>query len=551
MNYEQIVANAQSRYGVSDRESIRISVAAQPGNPARESTFALFDDWAKKNGGKPYVVAAGSFGLYDLEPIVVVQRTARPAVLCRCGSVESANRLIREVAEDEDLASGLVLGTIGDGKAKEIPSAEELSLFGLQKRFALRNCGLVDPEDINDYIICCDGYRGLWKALQMGRDTVIKEVKESRLRGRGGAGYPTADKWIAIGQAEKGARCLVCNAIDGDPISRTASLLLESDPHAVLEGLLVGAHAIGATQAIICVATGSDHTIRILRKALEQMAFYGLVGVDILDSGFECSIEVREVERSLVAGEETALLRSLAGRQAMPYLRGNQPLVKGFESRPTVVNNIETLANVSAILAKGARWFSATGTEASAGSKVMTLSGMVLHRYTVEVPFGTKLGSVVTEIGGVPEGKTIKAVQFGGPTGRYIDPAEFDVAIGFETLETPDSIMGSGSIEIIDGGTCAVEMTERVMSYVHSQSCGKCVFCREGTFQISDILKDITEGEGKQQDLDLLTELAEEMRIGTICGLGRSAANPVLSSLRLFGSEYEAHIREKKCPKAQ
>lgn len=549
MNYDQIVANAQSRYGKGGRESIRISIASQFENPAREKVFALFSDWAGKNGGAR-IVAAGSFGLYDLEPVVAVERPGHATVLYACGSVESASRLIHEALEGGGLAPDLALCTMGDGKAEGIPSAAEAPLFGLQKRIALRNCGLVDPENVDDYLICCDGYRGLSMALEMGREGVIEEVKKSRLRGRGGSGYPTADKWKELGEAEETARYVICNAVDGDPRSKTASLLLKSDPHSVLEGLLIAAYATGASHAILCVAAGNDRVVDVLKKVLEQMAACGLAGADILGSGFGCSIEVREVEGSLVAGEETAILRSLTGRQAMPYLRGGRSFLEGIEGKPTVVNNIETLANVSAILTKGAGWLSATGTAASSGSKVLTLSGAVLHGYTVEVPFGTGLAGVVSAIGGTPEGKTIKAVQFGGPTGRYIGAAGLDVAIDFETLETPDSIMGSGSIEVIAGDTCAVEMTEDLMSYVHSQSCGKCVFCREGTFQISDILKDIAEGEGKQQDLDLLTELAEEMRVGTICGLGRSAANPVLSSLKLFGSEYEAHIREKRCPKA-
>jgi NADH-quinone oxidoreductase subunit F len=549
MNFEQIVAKAQLECGcVNDGDLTRITVAAQFDKPVRGAVFGLFKDWAGRNGDRVKVVAAGSFGLYDLEPIVVIERPGRPQVFYSCGSDDTAKRLLKETVDGDGFAPDLAICRMGEGKAEGIPSAADLPLFKLQARIALRNCGLIDPDDISQYIAHCEGYRGLSRALGMGRESVIGELRTSGLRGRGGAGYPTAEKWKAIEQAEEGDKFVICNAVDGDARAKTAKLLLESDPHAIFEGLLIAAYATGASRAVVCMTEGNGRAMGILQKALQQMDAYDLVGARILGTDFACTIEVREVASSLVAGEETAILRALAGKQAMPYLRGNEPLLKGLEEKPTLVNNIETLANVSAILTKGAVWFAATGTQASTGSKVVSLSGMVLHSYTVEVPFGTMLNSVVSDVGGIPEGKAIKAVQFGGPTGCYLGTGNLETPIDFETMRASGCIMGFGTVEVIGDDVCAVEMTEQLISFIHSQSCGKCVFCREGTFQISDILKDIALGEGKQQDLQLITELAEKMRIGTICGLGRGAANPVLSSLRLFGSEYEVHIREKKCP---
>jgi NADH:ubiquinone oxidoreductase subunit F (NADH-binding) len=299
------------------------------------------------------------------------------------------------------------------------------------------------------------------------------------------------------------------------------------------------------------VAKGNDRAVKKLVNALTQMLDYSLLGENILDSGFDCDIEVREVVPSLVSAEETALLCSLEGRQAMPYLRGNHCCApKGEDIQTTLINNVETFANVSAILQKGADWFSGIGTAASTGTKVMSLSGAVVHPYTVEVPFGTTIGAIMQETGGgVPDRLAVKALQFGGPTGAYLTPDSLDLIVDYDALGAEGLVMGSGTITAIAGDICAVEMAENAMSYVQTQSCGKCVFCREGTLQMSEIMKDIVRGKGNAQDLNLLVELGETMKVSSICDLGRNAANPVLSSMKLFQCEYDAHIKEKQCPR--
>jgi NADH:ubiquinone oxidoreductase subunit F (NADH-binding) len=377
----------------------------------------------------------------------------------------------------------------------------------------------------------------------------IEELKKSGLRGRGGAGYFTADKWKVCREAEDSEKYVICNAVDSDPRARTAQLLLESDPHSVLEGMLISANAVGTSHCIVYVNTENSLGIKRLRRALEQMREYGLLGQNILDSTFHSEIEIKEVAPSFFSGEETALLRCMEEKQVMPYVRPPYPATHGFRNKPTLISHVETLSNVSAIFQNGSQWYSDFGTEQSKGAKVITLSGNVVHKYTVEVPFGTTLRSIFKDIGGgVSEGKDIKAVQFGGPTGAYFPADSLDIRIDYETMKEAGSIIGSGTVEVFDGDSCAVEMTKDILSYIHAQSCGKCVFCREGSYQMADILKDISEYMGKPQDLDLLIELGEKMKIGCICGLGQTAPNPVLSSIKFFRNEYDVHIKEKRCP---
>jgi NADH-quinone oxidoreductase subunit F len=404
----------------------------------------------------------------------------------------------------------------------------------LEYRIALRNMGDPDLEDTFSY-------QGLKRAMAMTQSDLIEELRKSQLRGRGGAGYGTADKWQVVRDAKGSEKYVICNAVDGDVRSKAAHMILENDPYSVLEGMAMAGFAVGASQYIVAVAQGAqDISVAGLEKAIDHMKAKGF-----LDG---CSIEIREVPRALVAGEETALLRTLAGRQAMSVMRPPFPSEQGYHDKPTLVENVETLANVSAILHKGADWFCSIGTSASKGSKVVTLTGAVMNPCTVEVPFGTLLSTLIEEIGRTAR-DSIKAVQIGGPTGAYVSAAELDMPLSYETLVEMGGIIGSGSIDVVGRSTCAVEMTHQVMTFVHNESCGKCVYCREGTLHLADILHDIVQGEAKMQDLDLLLDLAGEMKIGAICGLGKSAPNPVVSSIRLFRSEFENHIKDKKCPK--
>jgi NADH-quinone oxidoreductase subunit F len=421
---------------------------------------------------------------------------------------------------------------------------------GEPNRIALRHCGVIDPENLYEYISYGEGYRGLAGALEMSQGEVIEELRKSGLRGRGGGGYPAAEKWAICLEANENEKYLICNAVDADPKSRIARMLLEGDPHAILEGMAIAAYATGARQGFIGVNAGYATAIKRLGKALEQMRENSLLGKNILESGFQFDMEIKEVAASLVAGEETALISSLENRQAMPYLRTVYPAVKGFNDKPTLVNNVETLAHVAAIFQKGAAWYAATGTEKSKGTKIFTLAGDLVNKSTIEVPFGTMLRTVIEgRGGGVISGKGIKAVQCGGPTGTFLGPDSLDVPLSFEAMKESGGIIGSGTIEVFDDTRCAVEMARDAITYIQSQSCGKCTFCREGSYQMADILSDIIDNGGKPGDLELLQELLEAMPTGSICGLGKTAPGPVLSSIRLFREDYEAHICNKTCVK--
>lgn len=434
------------------------------------------------------------------------------------------------------------------GEIVDIPDILDMPLCDLENRIALRNWGVIDPENINHYIVHGKGFRGLSLALELGQREVIEELRKSGLRGRGGAGYPTADKWQTCLDAEGSEKYIICNAVDADPKARTARLLMEGDPCDVLEGLLIGAYAVGAKKGYICINTEYRTAINRINNTLEQMRDYGLLGDNILDTEFGCDIEVKEVASSLVAGEETAIVRALEGKQMMPYLRTVYPAEKGLHDKPTLINNAETLSNVSAVFQNGPEAVASIGTGKSRGTKIITLSGEIAHQYTVEVPFGTTLRTLVEEIGGgAAGGKDIKAVQFGGPTGSYFAGDSLDTPISYEAMEEVEAIIGSGTLEVYGSDACAVEMVKDAMTYLQAESCGKCVFCREGTYQMVDILNDISDNKGKEEDLDLLYELAEGMKIGSICGLGRTAPAPVLSSIKLFRNNYDVHIREKRC----
>ncbi len=434
----------------------------------------------------------------------------------------------------------------GSDKITSGRPASDLLLFHIEKRMALRNCGRIDPHEIGDYILSAGGYSGLARALEIGPEEVTREIGKAGLRGRGGAGYPTAQKWKNCREAEGDEKFLVCNAVDADPLARTARLILECDPHTVLEGMLIAAYACGASRCYLCVGSENSQAIELIHRALDQMLEYNLLGKNILDSGFNASISLKTLPSRLVAGEETALLRFLEGKQTMPFIRPPYPAIAGLNNHPTVVNNVETLADAAAILQKGAEWFRQTGTEKSKGSKVITVAGDVVRSYTLEVPFGATLRSVLDAGGAVSDITKIKAVQFGGTAGTFFTPGSLDLAIDFEALAESGAIMGSASLEVFSAEKCAVTIAAEKLAYLHEQSCGKCVFCREGTLQIASILDDLAKFQGQKQDLDLLADLGKLMRQGSICGLGKNASTPVLSTLNLFRSDYEAHLKGDK-----
>jgi NADH:ubiquinone oxidoreductase subunit F (NADH-binding) len=434
-----------------------------------------------------------------------------------------------------------------EAKGKNKPDNDP-SMFKGQVRVSLNNCGQIDPENINHYI-ANGGYSGLDKALKMEPEGVIAEVRKAGLRGRGGAGYPVADKWATCLKEESHEKYIICNAAEGDPGVYIARTLFEADPHSILEGMLIGGYASGASYGFIYINNKYSQAIARIRTALAKMKDLGLLGEKILGSKFSFDLEIRESAGAFISGEETALLNSMEGKRATTSIRPPYPAQSGLFGKPTVINNIETLSHVSAIFQKGADWYSGIGTEQSKGTKILVLAGNVKNPGLVEVPLGTTFRQIVYDMGGgTPDGKALKALQIGGPTGGFLNEADLDLPLDYEHLKEAGHIMGSGSIFVVDESACAVDLAKNCLLYLENESCGKCVFCREGTLQFALILTDISEGNGRNEDLEVLVEFGDGIREGAFCSFGRNAVNPVLSTIRYFREEYIEHITNHQCP---
>ncbi len=430
-----------------------------------------------------------------------------------------------------------------------IPKMDDIPFFASQMFRAMRNKGLIDPEVIDEYI-ARDGYFALAKALnEMTPDDIIEQMMASGLRGRGGAGFPAGMKWKFARQAEGELKYVLCNADEGDPGAFMDRSLLESDPHAILEGMTIAAKAINAHKGYIYCRSEYPLAIKRLGIAIAQAKDYGLLGEDILGSGFSFDIEVYQGAGAFVCGEETALMRSIEGKRGMPRPRPPFPAHKGLWEKPTILNNVETLANVPQIILNGGEWYASVGTEKSKGTKVFALSGDVANIGLVEIPMGTTLRTLVYDIGGgVPNKRKFKAVQLGGPSGGCVPEEHLDTPIDYEEIVKVGAIMGSGGAIVMDNHTCMVDMARYFMDFIQDESCGKCTPCREGTKQMLEILEAICKGKGESGDIERLESLAHVIRRTSLCGLGQTASNPVLSTLRYFRDEYEAHIEEKRCP---
>ncbi len=418
-----------------------------------------------------------------------------------------------------------------------------------QVRIVLRNCGTIDPESIDDYL-AADGYEALRKVLHsMSPQEVIDEITRSGLRGRGGAGFPTGVKWSFAKKASGNPKYLICNADEGDPGAFMDRSVLESDPHSVIEGILIAAYAIGASEAYIYVRAEYPLAVRRLKIALAQAKEKGFIGEDILGCKFSLDTKIRLGAGAFVCGEETALIMSIEGHRGMPRPRPPFPAQSGLWGKPTNINNVETLANVPWIILNGADAYSVYGTEKSKGTKLFALAGKVAHGGLVEVPMGITLKEIVFDIGGgTSSGQKFKAIQIGGPSGGCIPARLADIPVDYESVTSTGAIMGSGGMLVIDESTCMVDVAKFFMNFIQDESCGKCTFCRIGTLRMLEILQRITEGQGKEGDIQLLKELAEKVQKASLCGLGQTAPNPVLTTIRYFRDEYEAHIYEKRCP---
>ena len=493
------------------------------------------------------ITEVGCIGLCYAEPLLDIAKPGRPRISYHQVNPKTVCLLVRDYIVNDNPRPDLALGTLGDGSIDGIPKLFELPMLRPQVRIILRNCGNIDPKSINDYI-ARGGYNGLVNSLSMKPEEVIEEVKKAGLRGRGGAGFPTGLKWEFCRRASGRTKYIVCNADEGDPGAFMNRALLEGDPHSVLEGMLLGAYAIGATEGYIYIRAEYPLAVERLNRALHQITEYGLIGENILGSGFNFHIKIKQGAGAFVCGEETALMTSIEGERGMPRSRPPFPAQAGLWGKPTNINNAETWASVAAIMQRGSQWFAGYGSEKSKGTKTFALAGKIKHTGLIEVPIGIALRDVIYNIGGgIPGGKQFKAVQTGGPSGGCIPESLIDLPTDYESLTRAGSIMGSGGMVVMDEDTCMVDMAKFFLSFTQTESCGKCVMCRLGTKQMLDILEDITNGRGKLEDIELLLELCDTVKVGSLCGLGQTSPNPVLTTLRYFRNEYEEHIKEHYC----
>ncbi len=497
------------------------------------------------------VIEVGCIGLCYLEPIVSIQKPGQPMVVFGNVMVKQVKKLIEEYLLNDQIPPKLVLGTIGEAEIDDVPNLFELPVLKPQVRRALNRCGFIDPTSLEHYL-ANSGYSGLTRAFDVGPERVVEEVKHAGLRGRGGAGFPTWRKWAFCREAESDQKYLICNADEGDPGAFMNRSLIEGDPHALIEGMIISGYALGASVGYIYCRAEYPLALERLRLAIKQAEEKGLLGKNILGSGFDFKIKIKEGAGAFVCGEETALIQSIEGQRGMPTPRPPFPAVSGLWGKPTIINNVESLACVGLIMQNGSDWFAEYGTEESKGTKTIALVGKVKNTGLVEVPMGITLRELVFDIGGGIDGDGVfKAVQTGGPSGGCVPEELLDIPVDYDSLDEAGTIMGSGGVVVMDESTCMVDFARYFLDFAEKESCGKCVPCRLGCKQMLTILEDIVEGRGKPEDIDLLEELGEAVMAGSLCGLGQTAPNPVLTTLRYFRDEYEAHIFEGKCPAKQ
>ena len=492
------------------------------------------------------IVQTGCFGLCANGPIMIIYPE---------GTFYSHDKVddVKEIVEEHLLKGRLVERLLhketDEGVTETVHSLSDTKFYKKQHRVALRNCGVINPESIDEYI-GTDGYQALGKVLtEMKPQEVIDTILASGLRGRGGAGFPTGRKWQFAADQPAGKKYVVCNADEGDPGAFMDRSVLEGDPHAVLEAMAIAGYAIGADEGYIYVRAEYPIAVQRLTIAINQAREYGLLGKDIFGTGFNFDITLRLGAGAFVCGEETALLASIEGKRGEPHPRPPFPAVKGLFGKPTIINNVETLANIAQIINKGADWFASMGTEKSKGTKVFALGGKITNTGLVEIPMGTTLREIIEDIGGgIPNGKKFKAAQTGGPSGGCIPASLIDTPIDYDNLLAIGSMMGSGGLIVMDEDNCMVDIAKFFLEFTVDESCGKCVPCRTGTRRLLEILEKITSGNGEMEDLDKLEELCNYIKSTSLCGLGQTAPNPVVSTLRYFRDEYIAHIVDKKCP---
>lgn len=549
--FEQVRREAEKRWLArtgGDQPVIYIGTASCGRAAGALETLDAIKETLRELGKDARIVEVGCIGPCYLEPLMDVALPGMPRISYANVNPARARKIITSCLVKGDLLPDQAIGHFGNAeytRQSGISRFFDLPMLRPQVRIILKNCGLIDPEDF-DAALSAGAYRGFERALSISPDGVIHEVKEAGLRGRGGAGFPTYRKWELTRASAGKPKYVVCNADEGDPGAFMNRSLLEGDPHAVLEGILISGYAIGASEGIIYVRAEYPLAVERLRLAIEQIRSAGLLGEDILGSGFGFNIRIQEGAGAFVCGEETALLASLEGQRGTPTPRPPFPADRGYRGKPTLINNTESFGAVPAILREGGAWFHQFGTPTNPGTKTFSLVGKVRYTGLIEIPLGMTLRQVVEEIGGGTE-QPFKAIQTGGPLGGCLPASLLDTPITYETMRDSGSIMGSGGLIVMDESSCIVDMARFFINFARSESCGKCTPCRIGTRILSDTLVRITRGEGEPEDIEVMRRASMTMVKASLCGLGQAAANPVLSSLNYFADEYEAHIAQQRC----
>jgi NADH-quinone oxidoreductase subunit F len=553
MNFETMRASAVEQWkaqtSASDIPVIYLGTASCGRAAGALDVLRAIQDTLGELHSDARIVEVGCIGPCYLEPLMDVALPGGPRVSYANVTPEKARRVLSASLVHGDLLPKQAKGHFGDeafSAQSGIPRFFDLPMLKPQVRIILKNCGLIDPEDITAYL-AVDGYLGFQKALATGAEQTIAELKRAGLRGRGGAGFPTWKKWELCRNAPGAMKYVIANADEGDPGAFMNRALIESDPHAVLEGMLIGGYAIGARQGVVYVRAEYPLAVERLKKAIGQMRASGLLGKNILGSGFDFEITLKEGAGAFVCGEETALIASVEGQRGMPRPRPPYPADRGLHGCPTLINNTETFGTVPAILRNGGEWFQQFGAPGNPGTKTFSLVGKVRHTGLIEVPLGMTLRQIVYEIGGGTK-LPVKAVQTGGPLGGCLPEDRLDTPITYETMREQGSMMGSGGLIVMDEGTCIVDMARYFIHFAQNESCGNCTPCRIGTRILMETLEKIVRGEGEAEDLDVMRRAANTMTKTALCGLGQAASNPVMSSLNAFLSEYETHINQKYCP---
>jgi len=545
--YEDLKSRAEEKLALRQGKPRVLVGTATCGRAAGAlKILEVFREEVASQGLNVEVEEVGCMGYCYAEPTVIIYMPGFPPLCYMNVDEGTASRLVSDYLKGGDPCLDFAYAALEPNDM--FPTLADYPRGFFEHRIILADCGLINPEDIDQYL-SRDGYRALARALSTPPEVIVSEIKSSGLRGRGGAGFPTGVKWEICRSNPEKEKFVICNADEGDPGAFMDRALLESNPHQLLEGLIIAGYAVGATQGYIYVRAEYPLAIQRLKTALAQAREKGLLGENILGSGFSFDVELFQGSGAFVCGEETALIASMEGRAGIPRHRPPFPAEKGFRGKPTVINNVKTLSYVPHIIRNGAEWFRSIGTPGSPGTAVFALAGKVVGTGLVEVPMGTTLRTLIYDVGGgIKNDKAFKAVQIGGPSGGCLPEEALDLPIDFDSLQQAGAMMGSGGVVVLDEDDCMVEIARYFLEFTQKESCGKCTFCRLGTRQMLEILTDITKGKGKLEDIDLLEEIAEDVKVGSLCGLGKTAPNPILTTLRFFRHEYETHVKEGRCP---